>query len=109
MTADRSSNKMTKAVEVGEGAFRYRVAENWPTLPAGWNLIEVVAVATDSQERVYVFNRGKHPVAVFSPAGDLFKMPQGSTALDFASAIHTEVGNHCVGARVNGKQVPLRH
>ncbi len=62
---------MMTPVEVGDGALRYGVAENWPTLPAGWNLVEVAAVATDSQHRVYVFNRGEHPIVVFSPAGDL--------------------------------------
>ena len=47
-------------------------------------------------------------VFVFTPNGDLKKLPAGSTVLDFAFEIHTEVGSHCVGARVNHKQVPLR-
>ena len=47
-------------------------------------------------------------VFVFTPKGDLFKLPKGATVLDFAYAIHTNVGNHCIGARINGKNSPLR-
>jgi GTP pyrophosphokinase len=48
-------------------------------------------------------------VFIFSPRGDVFSMPAGGTPLDFAYAVHTDVGNHCVGARVNGRIVPLDH
>ena len=47
-------------------------------------------------------------VFVFSPKGDLYKLQKGSTVLDFAYAIHTQVGFHCSGGRVNGKNVPMR-
>lgn len=46
-------------------------------------------------------------IYVFTPDGDIVKLPQGATALDFAYAVHTEIGNACVGARVNGQLVPL--
>ncbi|GAB4246509.1 MAG: RelA/SpoT family protein [Ekhidna sp.] len=46
-------------------------------------------------------------VFVFTPKGDLRTLPQGATALDFAFDIHTEVGEHCLGAKVNQKLVPL--
>ena len=47
-------------------------------------------------------------VFVFTPKGDLFKLPKGATVLDFAYRIHTNVGSHCSGGRVNGKNVPMR-
>jgi guanosine-3',5'-bis(diphosphate) 3'-pyrophosphohydrolase len=46
-------------------------------------------------------------VFVFTPKGDIMSLPTGSTPVDFAYAVHTEVGHRCVGARVNGRLVPL--
>lgn len=51
----------------------------------------------------------KDDVFVFTPKGDLFKLPQGATVLDFAFHIHTNVGCRCTGAKVNGKHAQLRH
>ncbi len=46
-------------------------------------------------------------VLVFSPAGDVYNLPRGSTPIDFAYAVHTQIGHRCIGARVNGEIVPL--
>lgn len=47
-------------------------------------------------------------VFCFSPKGDLIAMPKGATAVDFAYEVHSKIGNHCSGAKVNGRIVPLR-
>jgi len=50
-----------------------------------------------------------HEVFVFTPKGDLYKLPQGATLLDFAFHIHTKVGTQCVGGRVNGRNRKLNY
>jgi hypothetical protein len=54
---------------VGEGNYRYEVVEGWEQLPNGWSHGDVAGVATDSQDRVYVFNRSEHPVIVYDRDG----------------------------------------
>ncbi|BCS53594.1 bifunctional (p)ppGpp synthetase/guanosine-3',5'-bis(diphosphate) 3'-pyrophosphohydrolase [Geobacter sp. SVR] len=48
-------------------------------------------------------------VYVFTPKGDVKSFPKGSTPIDFAYAVHSDIGHRCVGAKVNGKLVPLKH
>lgn len=48
-------------------------------------------------------------VFVFTPRGDVRSLPKGSTPIDFAYRVHTDVGHHCIGAKVNGRMVPLDH
>jgi guanosine-3',5'-bis(diphosphate) 3'-pyrophosphohydrolase len=47
-------------------------------------------------------------VFCFTPKGDLIALPRGSTTVDFAYAVHSQVGDHCVGAKINGRMMPLR-
>lgn len=54
-----------------------------------------------------LFDLGTPEVFVFTPKGNVIALPGGSTPVDFAYAVHTEVGNRCVGAKVNGRLVPL--
>ncbi len=53
------------------------------------------------------FDLSVSEVFVFTPKGDVIALPQGATPVDFAYAIHTEVGHRCIGTRVNGRLVPL--
>jgi hypothetical protein len=70
---------------IGQHRFEYEVLEGWGRLPEGWSYVEVVGVACDSHDRVYVFNRGRHPVIVLDREGKfvdawgegLFKSPHG--------------------------------
>lgn len=65
----------------------YEVVKSWDKLPNGWSYVEAAGVATDSQDRVYVFNRGEHPVIVYDRSGKfltswgegLFNNPHGIT------------------------------
>ena len=58
------------SVVLGSGEHRYRVVENWAKLPDKWEFMDVGAVAVDSKDQVYVFNRGEHPMMVFDRAGN---------------------------------------
>lgn len=57
----------------------------------------------------FKLNLFSEEIFVFTPKGDIKKLPKDATALDFAFEIHTEVGSKCIGAKVNGKLVPLSH
>ena len=61
------------SVILGSGEHRYRVIENWAQLPPGWNFKDVGGVGVDSKDRVYVFNRGEHPMIVFDRDGKFLR------------------------------------
>lgn len=71
---------------------------------------ETLENATDGLEVMDQFKLELYEdeVFVFTPKGDLYKLPKGATVLDFAFTIHTKLGCKCIGAKVNGKNVPLR-
>ena len=54
---------------IGPHRLEYEVLEGWEQLPEGWSFVEVAGVAVDSRDRVYVFNRGAHPMIVFDKEG----------------------------------------
>ncbi|HEX2338597.1 MAG TPA: hypothetical protein VHI72_19230, partial [Hyphomicrobiaceae bacterium] len=61
------------SVILGSGEHRYRVVEDWAKLPDGWSFKDVAAVAVDSKDQVYVFNRGEHPMLVFDRDGNFLR------------------------------------
>src|SRR5688572_931905 len=75
---------------VGQGDYRYEVADHWEQLPEGWVHGDVAGVAVDSQDRVYVFNRGEHPLIIYDRDGrfvghwgeGVFQRPHGITIQD---------------------------
>jgi GTP pyrophosphokinase len=73
-------------------------------------LLEVQQEVRDPQEFLQNLKIDLYPeeVYIFTPKGEVRSLPRGATAVDFAYSIHTDVGNQCVGARINGKMVPLR-
>ena len=72
---------------LGSGAFRYQVNENWAKLPDGWTFRDVAAVAVDHKDRVYVFNRGEHPMLVFDRDGN-FLSSWGEGVFNRAHGLH---------------------
>jgi guanosine-3',5'-bis(diphosphate) 3'-pyrophosphohydrolase len=73
-------------------------------------LLEILEQAEDPEEflehtKLSMF---QDQVFCFTPKGDLFALPRGATPVDFAYAVHSDVGDTCVGAKVNGRLVPLR-
>ena len=73
-------------------------------------LLEVQQEVRDPQEFLQNLKIDLYPeeVYIFTPKGEVRSLPRGATAVDFAYSIHTDVGNQCTGARVNGKMAPLR-
>ncbi len=95
---------MVSAVKLGSGRFTYEVAVGWEKLPPGYSWREVAAVAVDSKDRVYVFNRGEHPMIVFDSQGNfikswgegVFTRPHGLTLGPDDTLYCTDDGDHTV-------------
>jgi GTP pyrophosphokinase len=73
------------------------------------SLLEIQSESGDALEFLEHIKVDLFPdeVYVFSPKGKIFALPKGATAIDFAFAVHTEVGNHCIAAKVDGAPAPL--
>jgi len=88
----------------GAGKHMYKLVDGWAKLPEGWRFIDVCGLCIDSQDRVYVLNRGAHPVMVFDRDGNLltswgegfFTRAHGSYAGPDDSIYCTDDGNHTV-------------
>ncbi|MBI2750171.1 MAG: bifunctional (p)ppGpp synthetase/guanosine-3',5'-bis(diphosphate) 3'-pyrophosphohydrolase [Burkholderiales bacterium] len=74
------------------------------------SLLEIQSQARDSHEFLEHIKVDLFPdeVYVFTPKGRILSLPRGATAVDFAYAVHTDIGNRCVASKVNGELVPLR-
>ncbi len=87
---------------MGEGEHRYRVDMEWAKLPEGWSFQDVAAVAVDSKDQVYVFNRGEHPMIIFDRDGNflrawgegLFSRPHGLHIAADETLFCTDDGDH---------------
>lgn len=92
-----------KTGEVGSAAAHKR-ARAWLT-----ELLEMQKQAGDSLEFLETVKVDLFPkeVYVFTPAGDIMQLPRGATAVDLAYAVHTDVGDKCIAAKVDGRYIPL--
>jgi guanosine-3',5'-bis(diphosphate) 3'-pyrophosphohydrolase len=109
------TNEMDEVAEAGVAAhWKYKeglVGKTAPKLDWVQELLEYNKNTENTREFLDVIKNDLDldGVFVFTPNGDVRELKYGSTPLDFAYEVHTEVGHHCVGAKVNGKIVPLRH
>ncbi|MSW42282.1 MAG: RelA/SpoT family protein, partial [Actinobacteria bacterium] len=109
------TNEMHRAAEYGVAAhWRYKqtsVGGKVGPDDLGWlrQLMEWQRETEDPDEFLESlrYDLAEQETFVFTPKGDVVALPAGSTPVDFAYSVHTEVGHHCVGARVNGKLVAL--
>jgi DNA-binding beta-propeller fold protein YncE len=91
-------------VIIGEGDYRYRVDQDWARPPPGWTFRDVAAVGVDRRDRVYVFNRGEHPMIVFDRDGnflrswgeDIFSRAHGLSMGPDDTIYCTDEGDHTV-------------
>src|SRR6266542_1429255 len=74
------------------------------------SLLEIQSESRDSKEFLEHIKGDLFPdeIYVFTPKGKIMALPRGATAVDFAYGVHTDIGHHCVAARINYEQMPLR-
>jgi len=107
------TREMHRTNEFGLAAhWAYKQGGTRPDGQVGWlrDLIEIVDTSHDPEEllehtRLAIY---QDRIFAFTPKGSLHQLPKGATAVDFAYAVHTDLGNSAVGAKINGRHVPLR-
>lgn len=106
------TERMDEIAEKGLAAhWRYKGIKGETGLDEWLNSIRETLENADSDMEAmdqFKLDLYKDEVFVFTPKGDLYKLPQGATILDFAFTIHSNLGCRCIGARVNGKNAQLR-
>ncbi len=109
------TNEMDEVAEAGVAAhWKYKeglAGKSAPKLDWVQELLEYNKNTDNNREFLDVIKNDLDldGVFIFTPKGDVRELKYGATPLDFAYEIHTEIGHHCVGAKINGKIVPLRH
>jgi len=109
------SQRMNEIAERGYAAhFKYKQGNAKESGLESWlNLLKETLENQDNNAIDFVeqfkLNLYSKEIYIFTPNGDIKNLPKGATPIDFAFAIHTEVGMHCKGAKVDGKIVPLNH
>lgn len=109
------THEMHKTAEVGIAAhWKYKESKDRDSLDKyiQWlrDLVDMLKSDSSNEDdfmETLKIDLFKDEIFVFTPKGDLITLPKGATTLDFAFAVHTEVGLHCIGAKVNSKIVPL--
>lgn len=111
------SERMDEIAEKGIAA-HYKYKENYKVeenkVDRWINQVREILENQDNQETSefidnFKLNLYSKEIYVFTPQGDVISLPKGSSPLDFAYAIHTNVGDSCLGAKINGKLYPLSH
>lgn len=106
------SEDMHHSSEFGLAAHWGYKNQEKPDGKAGWirDLIEILDSSNDAKDFLENTRMAMYQdrLFAFSPKGALYQLPKGATTIDFAYAVHTDIGNRTVGAKVNGRHVPLR-
>ena len=106
------TERMDEIAERGLAAhWRYKGVKGESGLDEWLNSIRTALENKDDLQVIDQFKMDLYEdeVFVFTPKGDLMKFPKGATVLDFAYRIHSNIGNHCVGAKISGKAVTFRY
>ena len=105
MSQLKSTGKLSSQ-DIDSGKFQVSDKLSWVRQLAAWQ-----KEITDNDEylKTLKFDALQHRNLVFSPIGDVYDLPRGATPIDYAYAVHSQLGHQAAGARVNGRLVPLNH